>query len=131
MRSHFNFAARQSGGSKSTFKEGVRFFRHLWNLRKAKSYVQPPARANNQEPLRVLVLTSEVPPVVSGFSRAVTMVSEGLRRRGHHVDIVSRADFPGLLVHEFRFSGFGFFWPSFRKKLANYDVVNVHGPSPQ
>jgi glycosyltransferase involved in cell wall biosynthesis len=126
----FNFAARQSGGSKSTFKEGVRFFRHLWNLRKAKSYVQPPARANNQEPLRVLVLTSEVPPVVSGFSRAVTMVSEGLRRRGHHVDIVSRADFPGLLVHEFRFSGFGFFWPSFRKKLANYDVVNVHGPIP-
>jgi glycosyltransferase involved in cell wall biosynthesis len=35
-----------------------------------------------------------------------------------------------LLVHEFRFSGFGLFWPSFRKKLADYDVVNVHGPIP-
>ena len=60
----------------------------------------------------------------------LTMLSEGLRQRGHHVDIVSRADFPGLLVHEFRFSGFGLFWPSFRKKLADYDVINVHGPVP-
>ena len=99
-------------------------------LRKVKGNAQPPARVNPHEPLRVLIFTSEVPPVVSGFSRAVAMLSEGLRERGHHVDIVSRSDFPGLLVHEYRFSAFGLFWPSFRKKLADYDVINVHGAVP-
>ena len=126
----YDFQPRQSGGSKSTIKEGARFLRHLWRLRRAKSHSDPPARVNQHEPLRILILTSEVPPVVSGFSRAVAMLSEGLRQRGHHVDIVSRADFPGLLLHEYRFSTFGLFWPSFRKKLADYDVINVHGPVP-
>ena len=126
----YEFRPRQSGGSKSTIKEGARFLRHLRILRKVKCNAQPSSRVDKHEPLRVLIFTSEVPPVISGFSRAVTMLSEGLRQQGHHVDIVSRADFPGLLVHEFRFSGFGLFWPSFRKKLADYDVINVHGPVP-
>ena len=126
----YDFQPRQSGGSKSTIKEGARFLRHLWSLRKVKTNAAPPAPVNKHEPLRILILTSEVPPVVSGFSRAVAMLSDGLRQRGHHVDIVSRADFPGLLLHEFRFSTFGLFWPSFRKKLADYDVINVHGPVP-
>ncbi|MGN6608716.1 MAG: glycosyltransferase [Jatrophihabitans sp.] len=81
-------------------------------------------------PLRILILTSEAPPVVSGISRAVGNLHRSLSARGHQVDVVSRADFPHLSYREFRFSAFVFSWRSFAARLEEYDVVNVHGPVP-
>lgn len=80
--------------------------------------------------LRVLLLTSEAPPVVSGISRTAAMLSEGLRSAGHEVDVVSRVDFPYFVRNEYRFSAFIFSWPRIRRQLSNYDVVNVFGPVP-
>jgi glycosyltransferase involved in cell wall biosynthesis len=80
--------------------------------------------------LRVLLLTSEAPPVVSGISRTAVMLSEGLRARGHAVDITSRADFPHVVRNEVRLSAFILYWRRFRRRLLAYDVVVVFGPVP-
>jgi glycosyltransferase involved in cell wall biosynthesis len=80
--------------------------------------------------LRVLLLTSEAPPVVSGISRTAVMLSDGLRARGHAVDITSRADFPHVVRNEVRLSAFIFYWRRFRRRLLAYDVVVVFGPVP-
>jgi rhamnosyl/mannosyltransferase len=89
-----------------------------------------PAEAVGDRPLRILILTSEAPPVVSGVSMTVSMLQRSLAARGHVVDVVSRADFPRIIRNEIRVSAFGVFWPSFYKRLCDYDVVNVHGPVP-
>lgn len=80
--------------------------------------------------LRILILTSEAPPVVSGIAKTVALLERGLTGQGHVVDIVSRDDFPKFIRSEFRFSAFVFFWSSFRRRIRHYDVVNVHGPVP-
>jgi glycosyltransferase involved in cell wall biosynthesis len=58
------------------------------------------------------------------------MLSNGLRARGHVVDVISRKDFPCLVRNELRFSAFGLYWRRFRRRLPSYDVVNVFGPVP-
>lgn len=80
--------------------------------------------------LRILIITSEAPPVVSGISRTVAMLRNGLQEQGHSVDVISRADYPKFIRHEFRVSAMAFFWPRIRRDLAAYDVVNLHGPVP-
>ena len=80
--------------------------------------------------LAILIVTSEAPPVVSGISTAVAVLRRGLTDQGHHVDVVSRDDFPRFIRGEFRFSAFAFYWPALRRRLSTYDVVNLHGPVP-
>jgi glycosyltransferase involved in cell wall biosynthesis len=129
------FATRHAGASKSDLSEAHRFIRHLRALRGAPTRgttltpaVQP--LADEVRPLRVLLLTSEAPPVVSGIATTVGALTVGLTERGHTVDVVSRADFPKLVRREIRLSAFALFWPRFRRHLQHYDVVNVHGPVP-
>jgi glycosyltransferase involved in cell wall biosynthesis len=86
--------------------------------------------AAQRKRLRVLLLTSEAPPVVSGISRTAVMLSDGLRARGHAVDITSRADFPRLVRNEVRLSAFILYWRRFSRRLLAYDVVVVFGPVP-
>ncbi|GGL91424.1 glycosyltransferase [Nakamurella endophytica] len=80
--------------------------------------------------LSVLIVTSEAPPVVSGISKTVAMLLRGLTEQGHRVDVVSRQDYPRFMRGEFRLSAFAFYWPALRRRLASYDVVNLHGPVP-
>lgn len=80
--------------------------------------------------LRILIVTSEAPPVVSGISRTIEHLQKGLSDLGHHVDIVSRADYPAFIRREVRLSSIGLFWPSLRRRFAAYDVINLHGPVP-
>lgn len=68
--------------------------------------------------------------MVSGIAKTVAMLHRGLTEQGHEVDIISREDFPRFIRGEMRFSAFAFYWPSMRRKLADYDVVNLHGPVP-
>ncbi|HTV12900.1 MAG TPA: glycosyltransferase [Acidimicrobiales bacterium] len=126
----YEFQPRNEGRSKASFSEGLRFLRHLWLLRWAGGQGAWHDHVLEGEPLRALILTSEAPPVVSGISRTVEMLKEGLVARGHDVDVVSRAEFPRLLFREVRLSSFGLFWPRFRRQLPRYDVINVHGPVP-
>ena len=80
--------------------------------------------------LRVLIITSEAPPVVSGISRTIALLLRGLTGDGHHVDVLSRSDYPKFIRKEIRLSAMALFWPSLRRRVANYDVVNLHGPVP-
>ncbi|GAA0525602.1 hypothetical protein GCM10010172_02580 [Paractinoplanes ferrugineus] len=121
----YTFRPRLQGDSKSGLAEGRRFLRHVRALRHGR-----PAPAPIAGPLRILIFTSEVAPVVSGIATSMGNLSRSLTAAGHHVDVVSRADFPHFIRREFRFSGFALSWPGFRKRLDNYDVVNVHGPVP-
>jgi glycosyltransferase involved in cell wall biosynthesis len=92
--------------------------------------LRAPGESTDDGPMRILLLTSEAPPTLSGVARTVGTLSTELRARGHAVDIVSRRDFPRLTRAEIRLSSFGLFWRQFRRRLTEYDVVNVHGPVP-
>jgi glycosyltransferase involved in cell wall biosynthesis len=92
--------------------------------RRIRSTDRPPAA------LDILVVTSEAPPVVSGISRSVDRLVTGLRARGHHVDVLSSAEIPRLVLGEWRFSSLAFRWLSVARRIRRYDVVNLHGPVP-
>jgi glycosyltransferase involved in cell wall biosynthesis len=80
--------------------------------------------------LRILVITSEAPPIVSGISRSVDRLATGLRARGHHVDVLSSIQIPRLVLGEVRLSLLAAYWPALAWRLRDYDVVNLHGPVP-
>jgi glycosyltransferase involved in cell wall biosynthesis len=156
----YTFGTRHAGRSKSTPREGVRFLRHLLALRRlqrrdareapllpgdpgaagrlrpARTPVAPGRRPDDTEGsderdrLRVLVLTSEAPPIVSGISRTVDRLTHGLRQRGHTVDVVSSVQIPRVAVGEWRFSSLVFWWPVLSRRIRDYDVINLHGPVP-
>jgi glycosyltransferase involved in cell wall biosynthesis len=80
--------------------------------------------------MKVLVVASEAPPIVSGVSRCVEKLTTGLRERGQEVDVISAVDIPRLTVGEYRFSSFVAHWPRIATRLSEYDVINLHGPVP-
>jgi glycosyltransferase involved in cell wall biosynthesis len=88
------------------------------------------APARRATRLRILVVTSEAPPVVSGISRSVDRLAVGLRARGHHVDVLSSVQIPRLVFGEIRLSSLAAHWPAVARSLRSYDVVNLHGPVP-
>jgi glycosyltransferase involved in cell wall biosynthesis len=82
-------------------------------------------------PMRVLIIASEYPPVVSGVARAVDRLVRGLREQGHEVDTLSSSDAPYLVAGEIRLSGLSGRLLRFAPEIARrYDLVNVHGPVP-
>jgi glycosyltransferase involved in cell wall biosynthesis len=133
----YTFGSRLEGVSKSGLAEARRFLRHVRSLRRSpvgSDERAPVALAAPVEPdrsgLRVLLFTSEVAPVVSGIATSMGNLRRGLAGIGHQVEVVSRADFPRFVRKELRLSAFVLAWPRFRKRLAAFDVVNVHGPVP-
>jgi glycosyltransferase involved in cell wall biosynthesis len=80
--------------------------------------------------VRVLVVVSEVPPIVSGVARCADRLVGGLTAAGHDVDVISSLEIPRWEVGEFRLSSFAGHWPFVRRRLGGYDVVNLHGPVP-
>ncbi|WP_141715017.1 glycosyltransferase family 4 protein [Micromonospora rhizosphaerae] len=73
---------------------------------------------------------SEAPPIVSGISRCIDRLTQGLQSRGHLVDVISAMDIPRMVLGEIRISSFGLFWPRIARRLSQYDIVNLHGPAP-
>lgn len=131
----FAFAARHAGESKSTVREGLRFLRHLATLRAAtpRRAIRPataPVIGRTDASLNILLVTSEAPPIVSGISRCVDRLTEGLRARGHRVDVLSSVQIPRLVLGEYRFSTLAAHWRRVSRLVAEYDVVNLHGPVP-
>ena len=80
--------------------------------------------------MRVLVVTSEMPPITSGVARSCAHLVNGLSERGHDVDVVAAPEVKRWTIGEFRFSSFIGRWFALRRQLPSYDVVNVHGPVP-
>jgi glycosyltransferase involved in cell wall biosynthesis len=80
--------------------------------------------------MRVLIVVSEAPPVVSGVSRCVDWIARGLRADGHSVDVLSSNEIRRWTLGEARISSFVRHWPSISQNLDQYDVINLHGPAP-
>jgi glycosyltransferase involved in cell wall biosynthesis len=80
--------------------------------------------------VRVLVVVSEAPPIVSGVSRCVDRVVRGLQAHGATVDVLSSNDIRRWTFGEARISSFIGQWPAVSRDLDSYDVVNLHGPAP-
>jgi glycosyltransferase involved in cell wall biosynthesis len=80
--------------------------------------------------MRVLIVVSEAPPIVSGVSRCVDWIVRGLQADGHSVDVLSSNDIRRWTLGEARISSFIGHWPSISRDLDDYDVINLHGPAP-
>ena len=80
--------------------------------------------------MKILIVTSEMPPVHSGFARLVTRNKTGLEKRGHQVDVISRKDMWCREYGEVRLTPFSFRQTLSPERLAQYDLVHLHGPAP-
>ena len=80
--------------------------------------------------MRILIVVSEAPPIVSGVSRCIDRVVRGLQAQGATVDVLSSNDIRRWTFGEARISSLVGRWPGVSRDLDSYDVVNLHGPAP-
>ena len=76
------------------------------------------------------MVVSEGPPIRSGIARTITSLSDGLKARGHQVDIISYPRIPRATLGEVRLSGLIFFLLRQARQLDQYDVIHLHGAAP-
>lgn len=60
----------------------------------------------------------------------MTRLQHGLRKRGHHVDVISYPEVPRLNLGEARLSGLLFRLPNLSRRLGDYDVIHLQGATP-
>lgn len=80
--------------------------------------------------MKALIVVSEAPPIVSGVSRTVERLSNGLTELGVDVDIVSSNEIRRWMFGEVRISSLIAHWLPLARRLSQYDVINLHGPAP-
>jgi glycosyltransferase involved in cell wall biosynthesis len=83
-----------------------------------------------RRPLDILIMTSEVPPIVSGISTCIDRLATGLIARQHRVTVLSSPQIRRVAFGQWRLSSFVAQWPRIVRELRHFDVVNVHGPVP-
>jgi rhamnosyl/mannosyltransferase len=83
-----------------------------------------------RRPLDILIMTSDVPPIVSGISTSIDRLATGLSARQHRVTVHSSPQIRRVAFGEWRLSSFVAHWPRIVRELRHFDVVNVHGPVP-
>jgi glycosyltransferase involved in cell wall biosynthesis len=83
-----------------------------------------------RRPLDILIMTAEVPPIVSGISTCIDRLATGLIARQHRVTVLSSPQIRRVAFGEWRLSSFVAHWPRIVRELRHFDVVNVHGPVP-
>ncbi|HET9493691.1 MAG TPA: glycosyltransferase [Chloroflexia bacterium] len=76
------------------------------------------------------MLVSEAPPIKSGIARVAGELTERLRARGITIDVLSANEIPRWTFGEFRFSSLALHWPRIQRKLADYDILHIHGTVP-
>jgi rhamnosyl/mannosyltransferase len=80
--------------------------------------------------MKILMIISEASPIKSGISRVAEQLTSGIRKRGHHVDVLSSNHIPRYEMGELRLSSMPFRLPELRNKFQEYDVIHLHGPVP-
>jgi len=80
--------------------------------------------------MRILMIISEAPPIKSGVSRVAEKLSDGLKNLGYSIDLLSLKDIPRFEWGEMRLSSMPLKLSSIKKRMHNYDIVNLHGPVP-
>ena len=80
--------------------------------------------------MKILIVSSEAPPIRSGVARSVDEITNGLRARGHIVTLLSGNQALNLRWDRIRLSLVALkVWRTIKNE-GPFDVVNVHGPSP-
>jgi glycosyltransferase involved in cell wall biosynthesis len=80
--------------------------------------------------MKILIVSSEAPPIRSGVARSVDEIANGLRARGHSVTLLSGNQALNLRWDRIRLSLVALkVWRTIKSE-GPFDVVNVHGPSP-
>ena len=77
-----------------------------------------PFEPGTEGSMNVLIITSEAPPIVSGISRCVDRITNGLRDRGHRVDVLSSVQIPRLVLGEYRFSTLFAHWRQISRRRS-------------
>jgi len=80
--------------------------------------------------MKVLMVISEAPPVNSGVSRVAEKLTQGLRWRGNHVDVLSLQDIPRREWGEVRLSSMPLKLHALKDRFRQYDIIHLHGPVP-
>ena len=80
--------------------------------------------------LKILIIATESPPVRGGIAQSVRFISDGLRRRGHHVDVLAYPRVRRAVMGEVRVSSMAVHLIRNARRIANYDIINVHGVTP-
>ncbi len=80
--------------------------------------------------MHVLMLVSEAPPIKSGIARVAGQLTEGLRERGIQLDVLSANEIGRWTFKEFRLSSLVLHWPEIQRRLADYEILHVHGTVP-
>lgn len=81
--------------------------------------------------MKILMIITEAPPIMSGVARVADEITRRLRAAGHEVDVLSSRDIPRLELGEVRLSSM--LWKGSRHVLwraRKYDIIHVHGPAP-
>ncbi|MCW4016305.1 MAG: glycosyltransferase family 4 protein [Candidatus Bathyarchaeota archaeon] len=79
--------------------------------------------------MKLLHLISEKPPVISGFSRVISKLTEELTNMGHEVHVLCARDCNIKLVGDIKLvTGTDNIHRYIRN--GNYDVINIHGHTP-
>lgn len=92
--------------------------------------LKPDAELRKNNPVKILMVISEAPPIKSGIARVGEKLTAGLRARGHQVDVLSQQDIPRWQFGEIRISSMPLKLRAMREQLCNYDLIHLHGPVP-
>jgi glycosyltransferase involved in cell wall biosynthesis len=132
----YRFVGRGEGESKFGPRVCLLFLRHLAKLhwdtqwRPQRTPRRIPVAPAPDQPLRLLMVASEAPPMVSGVARSVGRLAAMLRERGHDVELLSFVDYRRWSLGEFRISAFPLHALRLRRRLESFDAVVLHGPVP-
>lgn len=80
--------------------------------------------------MKILMIISETPPILSGVAKVADKLCQGLKNRGHQVDLISLQDIPRFERGEIRLSSMLFKLSQLKARLSVYDVIHLHGPVP-
>ena len=80
--------------------------------------------------LRVLIVASEAPPLVSGVAKSIGEIADGLIARGHEVVVLSSAEARGVRWDRIRFSTLMAQVGAVIENDGPFDIINIHGPAP-
>jgi glycosyltransferase involved in cell wall biosynthesis len=76
------------------------------------------------------MVATEGPPVHSGIAHTIGYLRDGLRARGHRIDLLAYPKVPRLIFGEARFSALLFRLPGLARRLDDYDIIHLHGATP-
>jgi glycosyltransferase involved in cell wall biosynthesis len=90
----------------------------------------PGSSGSSKRSLRILEVATEAPPCKGGISRTVGYLADGLRKRGHVVDVLAYPEVPRLRIGEIRLSSMCLQALRAHRTLSSYDILHVHGVTP-